>query len=479
MENPFEFDRNRYAPDNRFSRDGEPEYIIHQQFFASIIGVAAIGLPVVMLASAAIQRCFYDSISHFYYAAFFGDILVVTLAIIGVFLLAYRGRNPKENLLASYAGLGALAIALFPTTGTGLDEKYCSGRGFFTSNNYGTTGPEFELFLGVGFLHYIAAATLFAFLAYYTLVVFTRPIHRPDYIISPSTSPNKAKRNLIYRLSGIAIVLSLSALLLYATFGQNWEWWTNYNLTFWFESVALWAFGISWCVKGRIFGSTLLDEEDLGRKGEFELTTPVTLWKSIVGVTGFLASAFGVYQGYIHFFPPSQAVPIFSESITVDETEIIQGVNRKFAQFVRGNVSKVVFIQVPLTIPNSHSPSKKICGMDVAAEPTGKSENEYVLWYPTENLVPPPTLEEFCNKSRAVGDASIRHLIFQIREHPEGKSCARTRIDGDAQNTYLIFSGFYRVSHGIDFDAVENFELVPDIPIGKVFDDTFKITKHC
>lgn len=35
---------------------------------------------------------------------------------------------------------------------------------------------------------------------------------------------------------------------------DGWEIWNDLRLTFVFETIALWAFGFSWLVKGRIFG---------------------------------------------------------------------------------------------------------------------------------------------------------------------------------------------------------------------------------
>ena len=166
IQNPFEWGKKRYSPDKQFTRGDNPEYIISQRFFASFIGVAAIGLPVLLVIAAMINGCFYDSISHNYYARLFGDIFVITLAVIGVFLLAYRGRHPKENQLATFAGISALTVALLPTAGPGVEGKVCAGRALYLIENQGTVGPFYQLFPGVEFLHLFAAAFLFGFLAY-------------------------------------------------------------------------------------------------------------------------------------------------------------------------------------------------------------------------------------------------------------------------------------------------------------------------
>ena len=43
---------------------------------------------------------------------------------------------------------------------------------------------------------------------------------------------------------------------------QGFSAWNRANLTFWFEALGLVAFGLSWCLKGRLFG-LLRDEPPL------------------------------------------------------------------------------------------------------------------------------------------------------------------------------------------------------------------------
>ena len=44
--------------------------------------------------------------------------------------------------------------------------------------------------------------------------------------------------------------------------GTPLPWWNEINATFWCEAFALWAFGISWMVKGRFWDLLLRDERD-------------------------------------------------------------------------------------------------------------------------------------------------------------------------------------------------------------------------
>ena len=106
----FETGLDRFQPDEKYM---SANYLLDQQFLALIVGMVALGLPFVMLAAASRDAvCFYDSISHFYYAQFFGDVLVAALVFIGTFLLAYRGESQRESTLANFAGFCAFGVAL-------------------------------------------------------------------------------------------------------------------------------------------------------------------------------------------------------------------------------------------------------------------------------------------------------------------------------------------------------------------------------
>jgi hypothetical protein len=257
------------------------DYVISQQYLAALVGAVAFLLPIVLYLATKLGVCFYDSISHFYYAQFWGDIFVGSLVFIGTFLMAYRGEYEPDDKWAKIAGLCAYAVALFPTKGAGCDMERFSGRILADLQIVTSTGtievvrPDnsdrfFELFKNAELLHYASGALLFLFLAYYCFFVFTRIV--PEQHIRPDGTAltwHKAIRNSIYRVSGNVIVLCLIVLIsnpihTYLT-GNEWSWWNRYNYTFWLESLILWAFGISWITKGRFFGMLLLDPRDRER----------------------------------------------------------------------------------------------------------------------------------------------------------------------------------------------------------------------
>ena len=269
----FEIGSGRYQPDSSYTYSYDPGYTLDQRRLAFFVGVVALTLPIVMLIGYILGTCLYESISHFYYAQFLGGVFIAALVFIGTFLLAYRGESARESRLATIAGISAIFVALFPTNGRGCDESTFSGRALAdfkledvtkfvkviqTTEEIPSENPLFfELFSGAQYLHGGGAALLFAFLAWYSFFVFTRVIDKVHLDDDRNLTPQKRNRNRIYIASGIVIVVSMSAIVIGHFLFSNW--WNIYNLTFWFESTALWAFGVSWMVKGQFFGAALLD----------------------------------------------------------------------------------------------------------------------------------------------------------------------------------------------------------------------------
>lgn len=254
----------RFQPDERHTYNHNKDYRIDQGALALWVGLVAISLPIILVTWASVSgACDRDSISAYYYSRWTGDLFVVMLAFIGTFLIAYRGENRWENWLATGAGLSAFGVALFPTSDSGCDLEGYDGRLFarivteegniwverFTDNEgrFDVSG-HFALAPWTGDAHYLCAFLLFGFLAYYCLRVFTRVVperHRTD----EGLRRGKALANAVYYLSGGIISAALLAMVLRALAWDP-EFWARVNATFWLETLAIFAFGVSWLVKG-------------------------------------------------------------------------------------------------------------------------------------------------------------------------------------------------------------------------------------
>ncbi len=234
---------------------------------AFLVGCVAIGLPIIMIFGATIGgSCFRDTLSHFYHAQFLGAIFVGLLFFIGAFLLVYSGDHWTQTWGSTVAGIGSFGVALFPTSGSG-----CEGKAEFLSRVFvnvtekqgGLVVTEmdncghsfFNLFGGVSNYHAFGAGVVFIYLGLFCLISL-RIVNPEKHGEKADLIPSKRKRNVLYFWCGIVILLCVALLGgKEFVFGDRLKWWDLWNLTFWVETLALWAFGLAWIIKGRIFDS--------------------------------------------------------------------------------------------------------------------------------------------------------------------------------------------------------------------------------
>ncbi len=160
------------------------------------------------------------SVSDYYYSdvrnAFVGDLIAI-----GVFLLAYRGYDKWDVTATNAAGFFAIVVALFPTSPVNPTNKA----------------------LWIGRVHLTSAALLFLTLAAISIWLFRKS--------TPGVAPTarKLQRNKVYLGAGLTILASVAAILILrwvlgdATMARH-------HIVFWFEAIALFAFGASWLTKG-------------------------------------------------------------------------------------------------------------------------------------------------------------------------------------------------------------------------------------
>ena len=193
----------------------------HRQLIGYIGLILPILLVMLALARDGVERWrSLDSISAYYYtgaaAAFIG--MLVALAL---FLLTYQGYKNEfhwaDRTASIIAAIAALGVAFFPTS---------------APENVAPL-PWWSPITGV--IHYVSAVILFAMFAVFALWLFRLTADKENI------PPDKRRRNLVYLLCGIVIVVSV----IWALFAG-----LNGRSIFWPESIALVAFSISWLVKG-------------------------------------------------------------------------------------------------------------------------------------------------------------------------------------------------------------------------------------
>ncbi len=210
----------------------EKPLLRHYRTLRLIVGGLGIALPLILAIGAWVlppSDPIQNTISDYYYTIMRGVFIGVLFAI-GVFLYAYQGYErskdmrwfePSDSIAGNLACFFALGVALFPTTEVGASSTW------------------------VGRVHTGSAAALFLTLAYFSLRLFTKTAQDGD------RSEQKVIRDRIYKTAGWAILVCIGLIALYNAAGVDpLSGLASLNPVFWLESLALWAFGWSWFVKG-------------------------------------------------------------------------------------------------------------------------------------------------------------------------------------------------------------------------------------
>ena len=209
-----------------------------------IVGIIAIALAFILrLGIIAFHHKVPYSISSYYYSPM-RNVLVGSLCILGMFLIAYKGHDKLETRTTNIAGIGAIGVAFFPTSDPSFSPAWVGSlHPFFAAVAMGSlalmalqfthTKPLKEKLDWRQEIRYMGLTLLFR---------YEDPIDREH-------KPNKNLRNHIY--SSCAWVILIAVVL---AFVQNFWPKSAKDLTqwlFWFEAIAIIAFGFSWLVKGK------------------------------------------------------------------------------------------------------------------------------------------------------------------------------------------------------------------------------------
>ena len=183
-----------------------------------LIGATGFLMPVLVILGKWFSESSWTiepSISDYYDNSAAGDILVGVLFVMGFFLMSYRGHEAIDNRTANIGWIAALGVALFPTMHP----------------------TEW-----VHYMHFVFAFVLFSVFIFFSLYLFRKT--NPD----KTMTENKKSRNKIYFTCGIIMVLCIAAIAASMLLLDK-DTVTDYDLVFWFESVALMTFGFSWITK--------------------------------------------------------------------------------------------------------------------------------------------------------------------------------------------------------------------------------------
>jgi hypothetical protein len=197
-----------------------------------IIGILGTSLPFCVILFNLIESGFSirGSISSYYYTNT-RDIYIAIVSIISIYLISYKGYEKIDDIIGNLSGVFALGVVVFPT---------------YYSTEYNTTVGIFLLNDRISdIIHMTFAALLFFSLSYTSIFLFTKSR-------GVRISKAKKKRNIVYRICGIIMFLSIILISIYMVILQN-TIISKIKPVLILESITLIAFGISWLVKGKTF----------------------------------------------------------------------------------------------------------------------------------------------------------------------------------------------------------------------------------
>ncbi len=216
-------------------RSVEPE-VISYQTLRNAIGWLGIMLPVsLIIGSFLFGPCdvIQPSISHYYYTNM-REVFVGLMCAVSLFLFSYRGYSRLDSMASNLAGLFSLGVALFPTNV--IENYHCQ--------------HEVVSFITIRFhniIHFSCAGLFFFTLAMMSLFLFTKS-NKPK----EEQTDEKQTRNTVYKVCGAIMLISIVIIAISKPVLKVDD---KSQITFWFETVALIAFGISWLTKGEmLFG---------------------------------------------------------------------------------------------------------------------------------------------------------------------------------------------------------------------------------
>jgi hypothetical protein len=211
------------------SKSRERSLIFSYLSMRRLIGILGISLPFIIVLGGLTQGAssLQGSISGYYYSNM-RDFLVGILSGVALFLISYKGYEKIDDIVANLSGIFALGMVFFPT---GMFCGHVVKVGMFQLDD----NISEIVHLAFGSLFFLA-------LSFNSIFLFTR--RHPGVM-----GREKKRRNVIYRTSGIVMLVAQCFIAIYTAFLRSTFLAGTYPVLI-LETIALFAFGISWMVKG-------------------------------------------------------------------------------------------------------------------------------------------------------------------------------------------------------------------------------------
>ncbi len=224
-------------------KEADNDLVVSYLTLRNLIGISGMLLPLILVL--ATRRSITDTpveptISDYYYTSS-GEIFVVILSMLAVFLFTYRGYSLGDKIWTFLAGLGAIGVAFFPTS-----SSSCNPIAFSVH----ASRCKVPRLLDMVEWHLLFAALFFISIAIVSIFYFTRKKLGAATETADGKMTQKGIRNVIYRLCGWTIVACIGGIIIYFRSPAIQKSLGDFPAVFVLETIAVEAFGVSWITKG-------------------------------------------------------------------------------------------------------------------------------------------------------------------------------------------------------------------------------------
>lgn len=221
----------------------EKETVAEQDSLRILIGILGISLPFILWIGLWITSGYthtLESISHYYYTRV-NPFFSVTIGILAIVLILYKGRKKIDFILSTLAGIFALCVIFFPTDNL---STTCCNPEYLYSITFINPEDIYSTF------HFLSAGIFLISLAIMSLFRFP---------MDNSSNEHPTPRDkFLYRAAGVVMLIAMLVIAMgkwNILFDQKY-FHAPYSGTFWGEAIAVWAFGYSWLLKAGFFTKT-------------------------------------------------------------------------------------------------------------------------------------------------------------------------------------------------------------------------------
>lgn len=189
-----------------------------------LVGILVVGESTLLTVIS--QRNDLPSLSYAYHTSA-RDFFVGMSCVIAAFLWSYRGHSTLQAVLSRIAGISAFLVAICPTKLIGSSPSWVSRT------------------------HDISAFVLFSIMAIFCLCFFREDVK--------GKTGKKKTQDRVYRACGYVMVACMAGIFIFSCPALS-EYKAMWRTTFWFETLALYAFGIAWFMAAKL--EWFVDEDD-------------------------------------------------------------------------------------------------------------------------------------------------------------------------------------------------------------------------